>query len=237
MDTIKFLQECANQIGIDLTDKQLAQFQTYYEMLVETNKVMNLTAITQKDEVIIKHFLDSIAVIAYMDLNHKKVLDVGTGAGFPGIPIKIVCPDAEVVLLDSLNKRVNFLNEVTTALELDGITAIHGRAEDMAREKAHRGQYDVVVSRAVANLATLSEYDIPFLKISGCFISYKSGNIDDEVKDSKNAIFLCGGKLNRVEKFTLKTTDMERSFVFIDKVKNTPKMYPRKSGTPAKQPL
>lgn len=234
---MEYLRTCAKELNIDITDEMLSQFQTYYEMLIEKNKVMNLTAITEKEEVIIKHFLDSIAVLKYVDLSNQTVIDIGTGAGFPGIPLKIVRPDLEITLLDSLNKRINFLNEVIDALGLQKINAIHFRAEDAAHNKDYRGQFDFAVSRAVANLATLSEYCLPFVKVDGCFISYKSGNIEEELENSKNAIFLCGGKLNKTEKFTLPESDHDRSFVLIDKKKNTAKMYPRKSGTPSKKPL
>lgn len=231
------LKVCAEQFDIEISDRQLEQFQIYYEMLIEKNKVMNLTAITEKKEVIRKHFLDSIAILKYEDLSEKKVIDIGTGAGFPGIPLKIMRPDMELTLLDSLNKRILFLNEVVEALKLENVNTIHGRAEDYAHNSDYRGQYDYVVSRAVANLATLSEYCIPFVRVGGCFISYKSGNMEEELKNSKNAIFLCGGKYIKIEKFILPDSDMERSFIFIEKMQNTAKQYPRKSGIPSKNPL
>lgn len=231
------LKVCAEQFNIEISDRQLEQFQIYYEMLIEKNKVMNLTAITEKKEVIRKHFLDSIAILKYEDLSVKKVIDIGTGAGFPGIPLKIMRPDMELTLLDSLNKRILFLNEVVEALKLENVNTIHGRAEDYAHNSDYRGQYDYVVSRAVANLATLSEYCIPFVRVGGCFISYKSGNMEEELKNSKNAIFLCGGKYIKIEKFILPDSDMERSFIFIEKMQNTAKQYPRKSGIPSKNPL
>lgn len=234
---MNYLKECADQIHIDISQEKLDQFLIYYNMLIEKNKVMNLTAITEKKEVVIKHFLDSIALGKYMDLSKKKILDIGTGAGFPGIPIKILYPDTEIVLLDSLNKRVQFLNEVIHVLQLENIHAIHGRAEDYAHEKQYRQQFDLVVSRAVANLSTLSEYCLPYVKTDGYFIPYKSGNIDLELEKSKNAIFLCGGKCEKVEKFVLPNSDHERSFVFILKKSNTAKQYPRKSGIPSKKPL
>ena len=234
---MEYLKECAKQLDIELSEHQLRQFTTYYEMLIERNKVMNLTAITEKREVIIKHFLDSIAILKYTDWKSNNVLDIGTGAGFPGIPLKIVRPDIKLTLLDSLNKRIHFLNDVITELKLDSIVTIHGRAEDYARDKEYRNQFDYVVSRAVANLSTLSEYCLPYVKMGGYFISYKSGNIKEELENSKNAIFLCGGKCEEVQNFMLPESDMERSFVYIHKVKNTPKQYPRKSGTPSKNPL
>ena len=234
---MKYLKECAKQLEIEITESQLDQFATSLEMLVETNKVMNLTAITEKNEVIIKHFLDSIAILKYIDVDDKKVIDIGTGAGFPGIPLKIMRPKMQLTMLDSLNKRIQFLNEVVDELQLEQVETIHGRAEDYAHDKAYRAQYDYAVSRAVANLSTLSEYCLPFVKIEGDFISYKSGQVQEEVAQGKNAIFLCGGKCSKVEGFVLPESDMERTFVMIHKVKNTAKQYPRKSGTPAKKPL
>ena len=231
----KFIEE-TNKISITLTEEQLEQFRIYYEMLVEKNKVMNLTGITEWDEVLEKHFLDSISLIRAIDLNQKlTVMDMGTGAGFPGIPLKIAFPKLKVTLADSLNKRVLFLQEVIDALKLEDIEAIHGRAEDLARDKKYREQYDLSVSRAVANLSTLSEYCLPFVKIGGQFISYKSGEIEEEVDSSKSAVFLLGGKIKNTVKFEL--GESGRSFIVIDKVNGTPKTYPRKAGTPSKKPL
>lgn len=227
-----------NKLEIELSETQMQQFLTYYEMLVEKNKVMNLTAITEFEDVVEKHFLDSLSLAPQIDLHcNLKVLDLGTGAGFPGIPLKIAFPELEIVLMDSLNKRINFLNEVIETLKLEKITAVHGRAEEMARKAEYREQFDLCVSRAVANLASLSEYCIPFAAIGGSFISYKSGEIEEEVKQSKRAVFVLGGKIKNVEKFRLVETDAERSFVQIKKVKKTPKAYPRKAGTPSKNPI
>ena len=231
----KFIEE-AQKINIVFTELQLEQFRMYFEMLVEKNKVMNLTGITEWDEVLEKHFLDSVSLIRAIDLNQNlTMMDMGTGAGFPGIPLKIAFPNLQVTLADSLNKRVLFLQEVIDELKLDGIEAIHGRAEDLARDKKYRESYDLSVSRAVANLSTLSEYCLPFVKIGGQFISYKSGEIDEEVAASKSAVFLLGGKIKETVKFEL--GESGRSFIIIDKVKGTPKTYPRKAGTPSKKPL
>lgn len=231
----KFLKGL-EELQITLTEEQLKQFLTYYEMLVEKNKVMNLTAITEFDEVIEKHFLDSLSLIKVYDLNRDvKVLDMGTGAGFPGIPLKIAFPEITVTLADSLNKRILFLQEVIDALGLKKVEAIHARAEELGRNKEYREKYDLVVSRAVANLASLEEYCVPFVKLGGNFISYKSGEIEEEVLGAKNATFLLGGKLKEVYKFDL--YEQKRSFVVIEKVKGTPKTYPRKAGTPTKMPL
>lgn len=232
------LREKAAAFGIKLSNHQLDQFETYYEMLVEKNKVMNLTAIAEKNEVIDKHFADSLALIkSGVSLTGQKILDIGTGAGFPGIPLKIAFPELEIVLLDSLNKRIKFLNEVIEALGLEKITAIHGRAEDFAKQKEYREQFDYVVSRAVANLTVLSEYCLPYVKVGGCFIPYKSGEIDEELNNSKKAVQILGGKIEEVVKFQLPDTDIGRSFVKIKKNKNTAKKYPRKAGLPAKEPL
>lgn len=236
------LIEKAAKFNIELSEEQIQQFQTYYEMLVETNKVMNLTAITEIEEVITKHFIDSLALVeVYPRIRDKEselsVLDLGTGAGFPGIPLKIVFPHLHIVLMDSLNKRVKFLQSVIDKLGLCDIHAIHGRAEEAARNAAYRESFDLCVSRAVANLATLSEYCMPFVKLEGKFISYKSADIEEEVNDAKKAIAVLGGKLITVKNVTLPDSDIERSFVFIEKKKNTPKAYPRKAGTAQKEPI
>ena len=224
------------ELGISLSEEQIGQFLTYYEMIVEKNKVMNLTAITEFDDVIEKHFLDSLSLIKVCDLNRElSVMDMGTGAGFPGIPLKIAFPKLQVTLADSLNKRILFLQEVIDKLGLKGVEAIHARAEELGKNKSYREQYDLVVSRAVANLASLEEYCVPFVKIGGSFISYKSGEIEEEVANAKNATFLLGGKVKNVYKFDL--YEQKRSFVVIEKCKGTPKTYPRKAGTPTKTPL
>lgn len=225
-----------SKIEIELDENAIERFDRYYEMLIEKNKVMNLTAITEFEDVVMKHFFDSVYLFRFMNLKERiNIIDVGTGAGFPGIPLKIVFPQLDITLLDSLNKRVRFLNEVIDALELENINAIHGRAEDIARDNEFRGKFDLCVSRAVANLSTLSEYCLPFVKNGGFFVSYKSGEVEEEIKNSKSAIYLLGGKLNRVETFSY--DDNNRSFVIIDKVSNTSSKYPRKAGLPSKKPL
>lgn len=232
------LKRKSEQLEVELTEQQLEQFKTYYEMLIEKNKVMNLTAITEKDEVIDKHFIDSISLNKAVDTTKPlKILDLGTGAGFPGIPLKIAYPNLTITLLDSLNKRIKFLQEVIEELGLQEIEGIHGRAEDFAKQQGYREQYDLCVSRAVANLATLSEYCLPYVKEGGCFISYKSGAVEEEVNQSKKAIAELGGRIKEVIAFTLPKTDIERTFVVIEKVKKTPKKYPRKAGLPSKEPL
>ena len=234
-NTEKFRHGLAN-LKLELTEKQIEQFLKYYEMLIEKNKVMNLTAITEYDEVIEKHFLDSISLCQVYDLSKPvKILDMGTGAGFPGVPLKIAFPEIEITLADSLNKRIKFLDEVIAELGLEKVTTVHARAEELARNKEHRENYDLLVSRAVANLSTLGEYCIPFVKIGGNFISYKSGEVDEEVNAASKAIKILGGEIKDVYKFDL--ADQKRSFVTIEKTKTTPKTYPRKAGTPSKEPL
>ena len=226
------------QLNIQLDDVQIQQFMIYYELLVEWNKVMNLTGITEFEEVIIKHFLDSLAVVKVCDMAQiTRVIDIGTGAGFPGIPLKIAFPHLNLVLLDSLKKRINFLDAVINELNLDNITAIHGRAEDYANQREYREYFDLSVSRAVANLSSLSEYCLPFVLLGGKFISYKSGKIEEELKTSQKAINILGGKVLSNVKFQLLDTGMERSFVVVKKVRSTPKRFPRKAGFPAKEPI
>lgn len=225
-----------SELNITCSEKQLQQFLDYYEFLVETNKVMNLTAITEFDEVVEKHFLDSLSLSKIYKLNQDiTILDLGTGAGFPGIPLKIVFPEIQLVLADSLNKRIKFLQEVIEKLGLEKVEAVHGRAEEMARNKCYREHFDLCVSRAVANLSSLSEYCIPFVKEGGKFISYKSGEIDEEAEKAKKAITVLGGKIEDIYKFDL--YEQKRSFVIIQKERKTPKAYPRKAGTPTKEPL
>lgn len=234
----KILQKGAESFGIQLTNQQVDQFFEYYRLLVQWNEFMNLTAITEMEEVMEKHFVDSLALSKAAEVgNIETLIDVGTGAGFPGIPLKIAYPHLRVVLLDSLNKRVKFLNTVIEALGLTDIQAVHGRAEDAARQKAYREQFDAAVSRAVANMASLSEYCLPFIKVGGVFVPYKSGNIEEELKDAGKAVKTLGGTIRRVEKFQLPDTDIERSLVLIKKTERTDKRYPRKAGLPSKEPI
>ena len=227
-----------NALGITLTEEQKQQFDKFYELLVEWNKVMNLTGITEYEEVNEKHFVDSVSIVKAIDINKvETVIDIGTGAGFPGIPLKIAFPHLKIVLLDSLNKRINFLNKVIEELGLTDIKTIHGRAEDFAKQAEYREQFDLCVSRAVANLSTLSEYCIPYINKGGMFVPYKSGEIDEEVVQAKKAVHILGGKLEEVVKFQLPGTEIGRSFVKIQKIQNTAKKYPRKAGLPSKEPL
>lgn len=232
------LKEDALNFGIHLSDEQLSQFYTYYQMLIEWNEKINLTAITDFDEVIKKHFLDSLSIGRILNQDTDvSILDIGTGAGFPGIPIKISFPNTEITLMDSLNKRVNFLNEVIDTLGLEKIKALHGRAEDFAKKDMFRESFDLCVSRAVANLSSLSEFCLPYVKVGGKFISYKSEKAMEELDVSKKAITILGGGNVTCDEFVLPGTDFNRTFVMIHKIKETPGKYPRKAGTPVKQPL
>ena len=238
MDIKNLLISKAKEIGVKVSPAQAEQFQIYLDLLLERNTVMNLTAITDPEEAVLKHFVDSLSIVKVNGFdNVTSIIDVGTGAGFPGIPLKIVFPEIKITLLDSLNKRIKFLNAVIDELELENIETIHGRAEDFSKKEDYREQYDLCVSRAVANLATLSEYCLPYVKVGGCFIPYKSGEIDEELNNSKKAVQILGGKIEEVVKFQLPDTDIGRSFVKIKKNKNTAKKYPRKAGLPAKEPL
>lgn len=234
----KIFNEKLKELGIELNENMKNQFDRYYELLVEWNKVMNLTGITEYEEVNEKHFVDSLSIVKVIDINKvESIIDIGTGAGFPGIPLKIAFPHLKVTLLDSLNKRIKFLNAVIDELNLDHIETIHGRAEDYAKKTEYRENYDLCVSRAVANLSTLSEYCVPYVKVGGLFISYKSGDIDEEIVKSKPAIKILGAEIENVIKFKLPGTDIHRSFVEIKKLSTTKKKYPRKAGLPAKEPL
>lgn len=226
------------ELQVSLSEKQLLQFMTYYEMLIEWNQVMNLTAITDFSEVLKKHFIDSISLIKAYDVSSTvSVIDIGTGAGFPGIPLKIAFPNLKITLLDSLNKRVNFLQTVIDELGLHDIGTVHGRAEDFAKKGKLREQYDLCVSRAVANLSTLSEYCLPYVKVGGKFISYKSEKILEESENAKNAISILGGEIENQIEFMIPNSDIYRNLFVIKKYKETPNKYPRKAGLPAKEPL
>jgi len=225
-------------LGVTLSEKQLEQFYTYYEMLVEWNENINLTAITEFDEVLKKHFVDSLSLCKAIDCTKRaSVIDIGTGAGFPGLALKIAFPNLEITLLDSLNKRILFLDEVIQTLGLEGINTVHGRAEDYAKPDKLREKYDYCVSRAVANLTTLSEYCLPFVKLGGAFISYKSEKSDEEIQNAKKAIFLLGGEHKENISFYLPDSDIFRNLVIISKERTCPKKYPRKAGLPSKEPL
>lgn len=238
MKKFKVLEDFLENYNIELSEKQEQQFYRYFEVLIETNKSMNLTAITGFDEVGEKHFLDSIAPVAFLDFKkYENLIDIGTGAGFPGLPLKILFPHLNVVLADSLNKRISFLNSLIRELELTDVYAVHGRAEELARKSDYRGKFDMCVSRAVSKLSSLSELCIPLVKTGGVFIPYKSGEITEELEKSEKAILLFGGKLKEVEEMTIGNAKLHRCFPVIEKIKNTPDIYPRKNGVPQKKPI
>lgn len=234
---LTYFNKGLESLNITLSEKQMEQFLTFYELLVEWNGFMNLTAITEFEEVVKKHFLDSLALIKACDLKDQTLIDVGTGAGFPGIPLKIAFPELKITLLDSLNKRINFLNTVIDTLGLETTETIHGRAEDFAKNKDYREKYDLCVSRAVSNLTTLSEYCLPFVKVNGSFISYKSEKLTEELKEADKAITILGGHVGNQIELTLPDSDIYRNLLIINKIKNTPGKYPRKAGLPSKEPL
>ena len=238
MSKEELLKLSAASIGVELNDVQIQQFIKYHEILVEWNSFMNLTGITEYEEVVQKHFVDRLALCKAIDI-HKvsNLIDIGTGAGFPGVPLKIAFPHLKVTLLDSLQKRIKFLNEVVSQLGLEEVETIHGRAEDFAKPSMKRESYDLCVSRAVANLASLSEYCLPYVNLEGYFIPYKSGKVDEELEESKKAVFLLGGKIEEEVKFMLPDSDISRSLIKIKKVSATPKKYPRKSGLATKEPI
>lgn len=224
--------------GIQLSDEQLKQFSIFYDYMIEMNQVMNLTSITEEDEVILKHFYDSMSVVKYYDFHDQiNVIDVGTGAGFPGIPLAILLPNVQFTLMDSLNKRITFLNEVVKKCGLKNVECIHSRAEELAKDGDYRENYDVCVSRAVANLSVLLEYCIPFIKKGGKFISYKSISSEEELTDSKNAQNKLCCKLKENISFELPDTDIKRNFLIFEKFDHTADKYPRNNGIPRKKPL
>ena len=228
--------ELSKKINVQLNDEQIKKYFDYMTLLLDWNEKINLTAITEMDDVILKHFIDSMTIFKYIE-NEESIIDVGTGAGFPGIPIAIMKKDVKITLLDSLNKRINFLNEVCSELKINNVETIHGRAEEIGKNKEHREKYDIAVSRAVANMSTLSEYLIPLVKIGGKCICMKGSEIEQELEQAKFAIKELGGKIEKVEKFTLPDSDMERNIIIIKKIKETSNKYPRKAGMPSKDPI
>ena len=229
-DGLRKLDISYNDIQIDLVNR-------FYEMLIERNKVMNLTRITDKKEFYEKHILDSLLVCKINNLRNKKIIDIGTGAGFPGIPVKIFFPETDMVLLDSLNKRLVFIDDVINELHLESVITVHGRAEELGHDKRFRESFDIVLSRAVADLSVLSELCIPFVKVNGLFISYKSSDTDEEILNAENAIHFLSGSAAEVINIKIPNSDISRRFVKIKKEKPTQKTYPRKPGTPARYPL
>ena len=232
----KELTKLASKIEIELSLDEIEKLYKFMYLLLEWNEKINLTAITEPEDIILKHFVDSITIKKYIK-SENKVLDMGTGAGFPGIPLKIISSDTYFTLVDSLNKRIIFLNEVCDKLKLNKIENIHSRAEELAKNKKYREQYDVVTSRAVARLASLVEYMLPFVKVGGRCICMKGSNVDEELIEAKKAINVLGGEIEKVDKFLLPNSDIERNIVIIKKIKNTSCKYPRKPGTATKQPI
>lgn len=242
---INLLDEKAKETGITLSKRQLCQFYDYFTLLVEWNDKINLTAITKWEDVVLKHFIDSLSIVKcfndfdefYAFFKGKTLADIGTGAGFPGIPLKILVPELNVTLMDSLEKRVNFLNTVCKSLELSNISAVHGRVEDLAHLEQYREKFDFSTARAVAALPVLSEYCLPFVKTGGCFIAYKSEKAPEEIEASGKAISILGGKINRSVEFLLPDSDLNRNIILINKVSSVSNKYPRKAGVPSKKPL
>lgn len=234
----QFFKQLLIKNNIELTDEQLDQFSRYFELLVEWNEKVNLTAITEKNEVYLKHFYDSITPSFFFDFSKvKSICDVGAGAGFPSLPIKICYPHLHVTIIDSLKKRISFLEQLITQLNLTNVELVHARAEDAGKNKNYRESFDVVTARAVANMAVLSEYCLPLSRIEGTFIALKGANAEEELLSATNAISLLGGEVSKYETFFLPQEESERAIIFVKKLKKTPKKYPRKAGTPNKQPL
>ncbi len=230
------LKQKASKIGIELTEKQLQLFYAYKEEVLGWNEKINLTAIKEDEEFLNKHFIDSLTIIKYIKDENEKIIDIGTGAGFPGIPVKIV-KNNSIILFDALAKRLKVLDDIIQKLNLSGIQTLHGRAEETFQNKEYRERFDIATSRAVANLNVLVEYMLPAVKVNGLCICMKAGEVEEELKQAKNAIELLGGKVEKVEKIILPDTTIQRNIILIRKVKNTPKKYPRRPGTPTKEPL
>ena len=232
----KYFIEMLNKINLVLNDKQINDFYIYMSELLEWNNNINLTAITEENEVIQKHFIDSLTILKYIN-DDDKIIDVGTGAGFPGIPLKISNERLDITLLDSLNKRILFLDNVIKKLSLNNIKAIHSRVEDAGCNSLYREKFDIATSRAVAQLNVLLEYLLPLVKVGGKCICMKGGNVDEELSNSTRALEVLGGKIEKIESFELPNSDIKRNVIIIEKIKATPKIYPRKAGTPSKKPI
>lgn len=238
MEYFDIMNTACENVGLSFDKEKYNNFMQYKNMIQFWNSKINLTAITEDDQIIKKHFIDCIKMFKFSPLKEAvNIIDVGTGAGFPGIPMKIAKPELNVILLDSLNKRINFLNEVTSKLQLNDVTTIHGRAEDFSRKNEYREKSDAAVSRAVANLAVLSELCIPYVKVGGYFVAMKGPSVEDEIKEGKNAVSILGGKIEEVIKVEIEDSDLNHNLVIIRKIKETPKTYPRKAGTASKKPL
>lgn len=238
MEYFDIMHTASSDVNLPFSEETYNKFMQYKDMIKYWNEKVNLTAIVEDEQIVKKHFIDCIKIFKFSPLKEaKSIIDIGTGAGFPGIPIKIIKSDINVILLDSLNKRINFLNEVINKIELKNISTIHGRAEDFSRKIEYREKSDVAVSRAVANLAVLSELCIPYVKVGGHFVAMKGPSVEEEIKDGKNAVSILGGKIEDIIKIEIENSDLNHNLVVIKKIKETPKIYPRKAGTAVKKPL
>lgn len=232
-----FFKNACNELELDITEKQIEQFFIYKNLLLEWNEKINLTAIVEEKDIILKHFIDCLTVAKFRNLDGKNIADIGTGAGFPGLVLKIYFENANISLIDALNKRINFLKEVSKEMNVKNINFVHARAEDLGKEKDFRESFDFCVSRAVANLSVLAEYDLPFVKIGGEFIALKGPSVNEEIADAKNAIKILGGEISDIKTVKLPFSDIEHKLVFIQKLRQTPNQYPRKGTKISKNPI
>lgn len=238
MNSIEILKDGGEKLGLDIDSSMVDKFLKFKDLLIQWNKKINLTGITDEEGIMIKHFLDSLSCFNTGVIRQdSKVIDVGTGAGFPGIPLKIYYEDLNLTLLDSLNKRIKYLNEVCNEIRLNNVKLLHGRAEDYGKKEEYREAFDISIARAVADLSVLSEYCLPFVRVNGFFIAQKGPDVEEEIKGSKKAIEVLGGKI--IDKICVKLpfSDITHSLIIIKKIKSTPKKYPRKAGIPTKNPL
>lgn len=232
------IKDAFDAVGVSCTSQMAQQLELYMEGILSWNEKVNLTSITDRNEFLVKHFLDSVLCCGFPEFQTAKhIIDVGTGGGFPGVPLAVVSPEKQFILMDSLKKRLNIIDELTSSIGIRNVSTVHARAEELARNKEHREQYDLCVSRAVANLATLSEYCLPFIRQGGYLLAYKGPDAEEEIAQAKKAIFLLGGQLERIESAPLNRYGLDHRILFIKKVRNTPAKYPRKAGTPSKDPL
>lgn len=238
MEYYDIMKTACDSVDMDFNEKKYNKFMEYKTLIKEWNEKVNLTAITEDEQIIKKHFIDCIKIYKFDPIKSaKSIIDIGTGAGFPGIPMKIMVSETKFVLLDSLNKRVNFLKEVSNKLSLDNINFVHGRAEDFAQMKEHRESYDISVSRAVANLSVLAELCIPYVKVGGYFIAMKGPSLEEELNEAKKAISILGGSVQDIIEVEIEDSDLKHNLLVVKKIKSTPKQYPRKPGTSSKNPL
>ncbi len=232
-----FFKNACNELNLDITEKQIEQFFIYKDLLIEWNKKINLTAILEEKDIILKHFIDCLTIAKFRNLDEKNIADIGTGAGFPGLVLKIYFENSNISLVDALNKRINFLKEASKEMNVKNVNFIHARAEDLGKEKNFRESFDFCVSRAVANLSVLAEYDLPFVKIGGEFIALKGPSVNEEIADAKNAIKILGGEIADIKTIKLPFSEIEHKLVFIQKLRQTPNQYPRKGTKISKNPI